>query len=83
MAAILHRYQQFNKNVLPNIVIDRDYSDWNLVSYWAKEAVKALTTQSILHGRPDGTFDPQGLATRAEIATVMMNIHEEQSSDIQ
>lgn len=47
------------------------FTDNALISQWAMESVNAIAASSIMSGRPEGNFDPQGLATRAESATVL------------
>jgi len=47
------------------------FTDSELISPWALEAVREITSGSVMSGRPEGNFDPQGLATRAEAATVL------------
>ncbi len=48
------------------------FSDSAGISEWAGEAVAAAAKAGLLNGYPDGTFRPQGLATRAEAATVII-----------
>ncbi len=47
------------------------FSDGEQISDYAKEAVSAMQAMSILSGMPDGTFAPQGTATRAESAKIV------------
>lgn len=47
------------------------FTDGNTVSGWAKEAVLWAVDAGILSGRNDGTLDPKGPATRAEVCTVL------------
>lgn len=41
------------------------------VSAWAKDAVDAMMKAGIVNGKPGNLIDPQGLATRAEVATML------------
>ena len=41
------------------------------MSTWAKEAVKAIQMSGILSGKPDNKFDPKGIATRAEVSSML------------
>jgi DMSO/TMAO reductase YedYZ molybdopterin-dependent catalytic subunit len=50
------------------------FSDSASISPWAKETVAKVTASGIMSGYPDGTFRPQGKATRAEAATVVVNL---------
>ena len=74
MAVIMHRYEQISSKIPPDIVMDREFSDWNAIADWAKDAVNRLTTQGIISGKPNNLFDPKGDATRAEYATVLMRL---------
>ena len=51
-------------------------TDADTISGWAKEAVAALTKAGLLNGRPDGSFDAKGKATRAEVATLLVKFAE-------
>lgn len=48
------------------------FSDWNMVSEYARDAVKTMVQAEVIVGNGDGTLNPLGLATRAE-AAVMLN----------
>ena len=54
-----------------DIVMDREFNDWDDISDYAKNAVNVLTIQGILNGYEDGAFKPMGQATRAEFAAVL------------
>jgi hypothetical protein len=43
------------------------------VSGYAREALLWANEQGIINGKGDGILDPKGLATRAEVAQMMMN----------
>jgi len=45
------------------------YSD--IAGHWAAASIEDLSARNILSGYPDGTFRPNGLITRAEMARVM------------
>ncbi|MEA4987564.1 MAG: S-layer homology domain-containing protein [Anaerovorax sp.] len=70
MAIMLKNYA-----TLTNITLSGEgnttFTDNALISPWALESVQAIAAGSIMSGRPEGNFDPQGLATRAEAATVL------------
>ncbi|MDR0571020.1 MAG: S-layer homology domain-containing protein [Clostridiales Family XIII bacterium] len=70
LAAILYRYEQFCGKTPTATAADRTFADENRVSDYAKGAVNALVTQGIINGKPPNLFDPQGQATRAEVAAV-------------
>ena len=70
MAVMLYRaYKQkygFNLNRAA-----APFSDNSTISVEARDAVYAAKTHGIISGYPDNTFRPEGLATRAEAATIM------------
>ncbi|MCL2387474.1 MAG: S-layer homology domain-containing protein [Defluviitaleaceae bacterium] len=37
----------------------------------AENEINTIVAQGIMQGRPDGTFDPFGTITRAEVAAVL------------
>ena len=70
MAVILYNYQKLDSEAA---VADADveFADKDRISAYAKEAVITLVTQKIISGKPGNLFDPQGTATRAEVAAVL------------
>lgn len=50
------------------------FKDAAKISDWAKDSVEYLTKAGILSGYPDGTFHPQGNATRAEAAKIITSL---------
>ena len=52
---------------------DVNFSDGASISSWASDAVTTMAKAGIINGRNDGTFDPQGQASRAEVATILQN----------
>jgi len=70
LAVILLRYQLVTEKIAPDILMDREFSDWNEISGYAKNAVNRLTMQGLIQGKPGNRFDPMGQATRAEVATI-------------
>lgn len=71
LAVILYRYQQLSGKIPADTVTKADFADSNNVSDYAKEAVKALAAQGIIDGKDGNNFDPKGVATRAEVATML------------
>lgn len=49
------------------------YTDADAVSDWAAEAMSWAVEHSLLSGKDGGRLDPQGAATRAEAAQILMN----------
>ncbi len=52
------------------------FTDNDEISDWAKESVHWAKENGIITGRDDGSFDPDGDATRGEIAAVFMRLCE-------
>ena len=50
----------------------REYPDYNAVSSWATEAVTWAVNTGLLTGTSNGTLNPQGTASRAELATLLV-----------
>jgi len=48
------------------------FTDKNTISDWAVSGVNAIQRAGIITGRPDGNFDPQETATRAEVAALFV-----------
>jgi S-layer homology domain. len=75
MALMLYNYCIVMGIELPETREMIAFSDADSVSDWAKEAVAAMYMAGVLSGKGDGVFDPQGQATRAEVATMLMNFN--------
>lgn len=71
LAAMLFRYAQTLGYEAPTEDTALPYADAASVSPWAQTAVRWMTQSGLLTGRADGRMDPQGAATRAEVATVL------------
>ena len=59
---------------LPVINEPVTFKDQSAISSWAAEYVVTCQRAGIVSGRTNGNFDPKGKATRAEVATVIMNL---------
>lgn len=68
LAAMLYRYAG-----QPDMSGSLDaFDDADRVSDWAKNPMTWAIQNKILFGMSDGTLNPQGLATRAQVATILM-----------
>jgi len=73
-ATVLYRYQNALGNIPRDILADRNFSDFNQISLYARSAVTKLTMQGVFADFPydaANRFNPQAPVTRAEVATVM------------
>lgn len=72
LAVMLYRYAgcpEVQKNPL-------NFSDAAKLSPWASDAMLWATQNGIITGKNGGLLDPQGNATRAEVATMLMRMAE-------
>ena len=74
LAVFLYQYAQ--KKGITLTGESKTFTDAEGISDWAKDAVAALTGAGLLNGRPDGSFNAKGKATRAEVATVLVKLAE-------
>lgn len=51
-----------------------NFADDEQIADWAKEAVYEMQALDLIHGKGNDVFDPKGLTTRAEGATVLYNL---------
>lgn len=49
------------------------FTDADDISSWAKDAVELCASAGLVQGPGDGSFNPQGTASRAEVATLITN----------
>ena len=73
LATLIYRTQQVGGKTPPDIVMDKEWPDWNKISDYAKGPVNVLTIQCVFRDLPytDGNFNPQAPATRAEVASIL------------
>jgi hypothetical protein len=77
MAAILYRYASHTGMDVTNVAAPAitTFPDWQAVSVWAETPFKWCYENKIIQGKSAGTttlLDPKGLATRAEVAAIIM-----------
>lgn len=71
MAVMMANYADKLGYELPATLEAVTFADNGKISTWSAEAVKAMQQAGILAGKDGNRFDPQGTATRAEVATVL------------
>ena len=69
MATLLHRFLTYAGYTLPEIE-PKTFTDADRISAWAEDGVAYGQLHGLLSGRPDGSFAPLDLATRAECSTL-------------
>lgn len=72
MAVMLYRYAgtYLERDVSASVSLTQ-FSDSAKVPAWAEDAMKWAVSAGIITGRNDGTLDPTGTASRAEVATML------------
>ena len=75
MATIFGRYALKQGIELPKDAAPAEsFPDADKISEYAREFVELMRIAGILNGYEDGTFRPQGNATRAEVATILQRM---------
>lgn len=74
MAVILANYLQIWGRTLPQVPAPAAFTDRDAVAGWAVDAVEAMRTTGVFHGKDGGRFDPAGTATRAEAAALFQRL---------
>ncbi|BBI31220.1 S-layer homology domain-containing protein [Cohnella abietis] len=71
LAQILFNYAKANKLNMNASQSLAAFTDANKISTWAADAVKWSVSNQLLSGKGNGTLDPTGVATRAEVAAII------------
>lgn len=74
MAIMLNNFAGSTDLVLPENSAGLTFTDSGLISPWAAESVSTIVSSGIMSGYPEGNYNPQGKATRAEAATVIYKL---------
>ena len=72
LAAMLYRY--VGSPAVEGTV--GDYSDADSISSWAKDAMTWAVQEGLIAGMDDGTLNPQGTATRTQVAAILQRFIE-------
>lgn len=73
LVTMLYRFAQFQGKADGEAKSIADFSDAAQVSSWAKVALEWAYGAGVMHGNADGTMNPKGNTTRAEMAQFFMN----------
>jgi hypothetical protein len=71
MAVMLDSFAAAYAVPLPQAAAAPAFADAAAVSEWSAEAVGRIIRAGVMNGMPDGSFAPQGSATRAQAAKVV------------
>lgn len=63
-------------DLVRTVLTDAGYPDASQVSGYAYDAMCWMTMHGIIGGTTQGTLDPQGPATRAQVATILQRFVE-------
>jgi len=74
MCTLILRYVNYRGNTLPENVQGGGFSDAGSISAYAKAGVEACRKAGLVNGKDGNRFDPQGGATRAEVATIIQRM---------
>ena len=72
LAVIIYRYAQFKGAVVPVSGDLSAFNDGDDVSDWAADAMTWAVQTGLIAGMGNNTLSPQGTATRAQVATILM-----------
>ena len=78
MASILYRYSKFKGyDTTQGGMAVREFSDYSKISGWALEDVTWAVNANLLSGVNESQLDPNGKATRAQVASILMRYCED------
>ena len=78
MAAILYRYAEYKGyDVFTGGMSLSEYTDASQISAYATTAMQWANENGLITGVTDTTLEPQGSATRAQVATILMRFCED------
>ena len=76
LATMLLRYAEYKSYNTSGRSDLSDFTDADQIGDWAKAAFSWAHAEGLIYGRSENTIAPQGTATRAEIATILMRFLE-------
>lgn len=73
MATFFYRYWLWKNNeFIADPAVMEDFSDADQIASWSLEAMQWAVQTGLMEGMGDGTLNPRGTATRAQIAKIVM-----------
>ena len=81
LCTMAYRALQLKNVSLPTYLAAGDFADEERIADYAKEAVHALRAAGIVTGMEDGTFVPDGTASRAQAAKIMYGVYAYANAD--
>jgi len=80
LAAILQSYAKATGFTLPKVQVENTFADNGNISASSRNAVKQVQMAGIMSGKQNNRFDPKGIVTRAEFASVLRRLVERKLS---
>ncbi len=71
MCTMLCKYAVMKQITLPQVKENVSFNDQDKISYWAKDYIMTVAGAGIVNGTPQGNFESQGNATRAQSAMII------------
>lgn len=71
MAIMINNFATYIELTLPQVNQGTSFTDSAQISSWAQDSVSRIVGAGIMGGHPEGNYEPQGKATRAQAATVV------------
>jgi hypothetical protein len=72
IAVMLYRYVELMGEKTDASGTLEEYEDYQVISEFAQTEMKWATGMGLIKGTPEEKLEPKGLATRAEVATILM-----------
>ena len=76
LATMMHRYVTSNSNTTKSENGIAAFTDASSISPWAIDSMNWAISTGLVSGMGDGTLAPQGNATRAQCATILMRFYD-------
>ena len=76
LATMLYRYAQYKGYDVSDTANLSAFDDSDSIASYAEEAVSWAVAEGLISGTDDTTLSPEGTATRAQIATILMRFCE-------
>lgn len=73
LAVFLYRYAQYQGQEIASGVLE-NYPDQDQISAWAREGVAHAVGAGLITGVDEGSLEPQGAATRAQLAVILQRL---------
>ena len=80
VAVMINQYLIVSGTQIPQSEQGAALKDADKISPWAADAVEFMMRAGLMHGRPDGSFDPQAVVTRGEVAVIFQTLMEKTQS---